>query len=76
MMGHRQRLIDGDEFDTLTRGGRRVHKFRSGVRKHIKRKVNKRARRGDAAVLDAAVLEAPGIEAITDEVEALLEAAF
>lgn len=44
MMGHRDRLIDGDEYDALTRGGRRVHRWRSGERRRIKRKVNKRIR--------------------------------
>jgi hypothetical protein len=45
MMGRRERLIDGDEYDALTRGGRRVHRFRAGKRAHAKRKVNRRARR-------------------------------
>ena len=41
MMGRRERLIDGDEVDALTRGGRHAHKFRSGQRSAVKRKVNK-----------------------------------
>ena len=45
MMGRRERLIDGDEWEALTRGGRRVHSFRAGIRARVKRKVNKRARR-------------------------------
>ncbi len=45
MMGHREKLISGDEWDAMTKGGRRVHRFRAGVRKRIKRKLNKRARR-------------------------------
>jgi hypothetical protein len=53
--------------------GSNLHEFRAGVRKTIKRKVNKRARQGEATMLEAAVEEAPGIEAIADEVEALLE---
>jgi hypothetical protein len=39
MMGHRERLIDGDEFDALTRNGRRAHRFRSHERRIVKRKV-------------------------------------
>jgi hypothetical protein len=48
MMGRRERLIDGDEYDALTRGGRRVHRFRAGKRAYVKRKVNRRARRACA----------------------------
>jgi hypothetical protein len=44
MVGHRERLIDGDEFDALTRNGRRAHRFRSRERRIVKRKVAKRAR--------------------------------
>jgi hypothetical protein len=44
MMGRRERLIDGDEWDALTRGGRRVHRFRAGSRARVKRKFNKRSR--------------------------------
>lgn len=51
MMGHRDKLIDGDEWDALTRGGRRVHSFRPGVRKQVKRKVNRRARRDQRTML-------------------------
>ena len=65
MMGHRQRIVDGDEFDTLTRGGRRVHKFRAGVRKHIKRRVNKRTRHSKTAMFKAAVLEELGGPALS-----------
>ncbi len=34
MMGRRERLIDGDEYDALTRGGRRVHRSRIVVPRH------------------------------------------
>jgi hypothetical protein len=44
MLGRREQLIDGDEFDAITRGGRRVHKFRAGRRAMAKRKVNRRSR--------------------------------
>lgn len=43
MMGHRERLIDGAEQDALTRW-KNVYHWRPGVRKWIKRKVNRRAR--------------------------------
>jgi hypothetical protein len=45
MMGHRDALKGGDEWDGLTKGGRAVHRFRAGVRKLLKRRVNKRARK-------------------------------
>jgi hypothetical protein len=38
MMGHRQRLVSGDEVDALTRRGKRVHRWRSGQRVAMKRK--------------------------------------
>jgi hypothetical protein len=44
MMGHRERLKSGDEYDALTRW-RKVLAFRAGARRLIKRKVNKRHRR-------------------------------
>ena len=45
MMGHREKLKTAMEWDALTKGGKRVHSFRSGVRKALKRAVNKRLRR-------------------------------
>jgi hypothetical protein len=44
MMGHRERLVDGDEYDALTRG-KHFHKWRAGDRAAIKRRFNKRVRR-------------------------------
>jgi hypothetical protein len=44
MMGHRLQMIDGAEYDALTRGGRRVHAFRAGRRAYIKRKYRRRER--------------------------------
>jgi hypothetical protein len=44
MMGHRECLSGGDEWDALTRG-KRFHRWRAGVRAWIKRKFNKRQRR-------------------------------
>ena len=38
-------LKTGDEFDALTKRGRRVHKFRPGTRAAIKRKSRRRERR-------------------------------
>ncbi len=50
MMGHRERLIDGDEFDAFTRNGRRAHRFRSRERRIVKRKVARRARQAGKAL--------------------------
>jgi hypothetical protein len=44
MMGHRSKLINGDEFDALTKAGRRVRHFRAGIRAWIKRKFRRRER--------------------------------
>jgi hypothetical protein len=38
-------LKSGDEYDALTRGGKRVHCWRAGQRKAVKRRFNKRVRR-------------------------------
>jgi len=43
MMGHKEMLIDGDEYDALTRW-RKYFDWRAGVRKKTKRKFNKRQR--------------------------------
>lgn len=45
MMGHRERLVDGAEYDAFSRRARKLHTARAGQRKAIKRKFNKRARR-------------------------------
>ena len=45
MTPHLVPLKNGDEFDALTRGGRRYHRFRPGVRAAIKRRFRKRTRR-------------------------------
>lgn len=44
MMGRRQVLKSGDEYDAVT-GWRRLLKWRPGERKAIKRKLNRRARK-------------------------------
>lgn len=44
-------MKNGWEYDALTKWGRRVHKFRAGVRAYIKRAFRRRERRG----LDRAV---------------------
>lgn len=56
MMGHRQKLISGDEVDALSRMWRKmlIYLERPGVRKAIKRKVNKRSRREAKGALMAA----------------------
>jgi hypothetical protein len=51
MMGHREPLISGDEWDYLTRKGRRIVSARSGQISRIKRAFNKRVRK--TARLDA-----------------------
>jgi len=55
-MGHRQKLISGDEVDALSRMWRKmlIYLERPGVRKAIKRKVNKRSRREAKGALMAA----------------------
>ena len=44
-MTHLVRLKTGDEYDALTRRGRRVHRFRPGIRAVIKRRFRRRERR-------------------------------
>lgn len=43
MMGHRQRLIDGDEHDAVT-GWRRYLRWRPGERSAVKRRIRRRER--------------------------------
>jgi hypothetical protein len=45
MMGHPERFIDGDEYEALTRGGKRVHHWRAGQRAAAKQAVSRRTRR-------------------------------
>jgi len=44
MMGHKERMIGGDEYDAFT-GWKKYLRWRPGTRKKIKRKFNKRQRR-------------------------------
>jgi len=44
VMGHREKLVSGDEYDALTRG-RSFYSYKAGTVKAIKRKFNKRVRR-------------------------------
>ena len=37
--------FNGDEFEAMTKGGRRVHRFRPGNRAQIKRRFRRRERR-------------------------------
>jgi hypothetical protein len=46
MTPHLVRFKNGDEYDALTKGGRRVHRFRPGARAGIKRRFRRRERRG------------------------------
>ena len=45
MMGHREKLKGGDEFDALTKTGRRYVRFRAGEAKAVKVKFSRRTRR-------------------------------
>ena len=47
MMGHHERLAGYWESEMLTRGGKRVNRWRSGTRPAIKRKFNKRVRQAE-----------------------------
>lgn len=50
------RMHSGDEFDSLTKRGRKVHRFRAGARAWIKRKFRRRERRalkGDIHGIDS-----------------------
>ena len=44
MMGHREKMVSGDEYDGLT-GCKRYLRWKSGERKRIKRRFWKRQRR-------------------------------
>lgn len=45
MMGHREKLICGGEWDALSWRAKKILKFNSGTRKYWKNKVNRRNRR-------------------------------
>jgi len=38
-------MVSGDEYEALTKGGRKFHKFRTGVRAKTKRSYRRRERR-------------------------------
>ena len=42
---HLIKMINGDEYDCLTKGGRAVHAFRAGERARVKRAYRRRERR-------------------------------
>lgn len=44
MMGHKEKMVSGDEFDALTRA-KKYYLWRSRIRSAIKRRFNKRIRR-------------------------------
>jgi len=44
MIGHREKLVGGDEVDAISRRARRLLRWRPGVRQWIKREFNKRVR--------------------------------
>lgn len=45
MMGHREKLVSGDEWDAAHQYSRGILFWQRGQLKHIKRRMNKRARR-------------------------------
>ncbi len=45
MMGHREPMKGGGEYDALSHRAKRFYGWRAGVRKWLKRKFNKRIRR-------------------------------
>lgn len=45
MMGHREKMKSGDEFDALTKTGRRVFLNRAGRARRIKKGFTRRTRR-------------------------------
>lgn len=44
MMGQRIKMISGNEYKALTKGGRRYHYFQVGERAWVKRKFRRRER--------------------------------
>lgn len=52
MMGHREKLKSGDEYDALT-GWKRMLHWRPGERKRIKKRFWKRQRQNNKQSLDA-----------------------
>lgn len=44
-MRRRVPMVSGHEYDSLTKGGRKVHVFKAGVRSYTKRKFRRRERR-------------------------------
>jgi hypothetical protein len=50
MMGHRERLVGGDEWDALTRS-KRIHRWQPVARRWIKRKVQQAAAAGGIGVI-------------------------
>lgn len=52
MMGHREPMKSGDEYDALTRA-KRFYKWRPGMRAWVKRKFSKRLRREARSVIRA-----------------------
>ena len=59
MTPHLVRFRCGDEYKAMTKGGRRVHRFRAGTRAVIKRRFRRRERRVFKSP-DFARADAPG----------------
>jgi len=61
MMGHREQMVNGDEYDAFT-GWRRLLHWKPGERRRIKRAFNRRVRGMEKRALTAhEVLDAPEI---------------
>ena len=45
MMGHREKMVGGAEYDCLRHHAKRYYKWKPGERKDIKRKFSRRVRR-------------------------------
>jgi hypothetical protein len=60
-------MNSGDEYDALTRGGPKVHKFRSRRRKRVKRKFRRRERAELSSSIDAANIYAAITESFLRE---------
>lgn len=57
MMGHREPLKGGFEYDGLRHAAKRFHNWRAGVRPWIKRRFNKRTRKDGKGTARDAVKE-------------------
>ena len=59
-LGHRERLIDGDEWDALTRGGKRVRHWCAGLRAAVETKRVRRQAKAQITEMGREVLAIDG----------------